>query len=456
MLIRRLQRSSSGGSAAVVVEPPQTGEPLTIDQYGVSLQFDQDYPHGQFANGDWWVCPTTPGGTVRLNRITPDYIGATTRHGWMINPSSMSEQSLDGRRSGWNPSLMPSLPADISGGSSVVKAVSYADPGGTSPDHIPSLETAVVLTVLNTPPSQPAQTFRPPYYGSYKPLYTIADIDQSKLPSLAPVGSPPTLNWVRDRFQRLQLDNYHQFQSRYIHPADNFRATPGSGDISNYGASLARDNNSAILRLMLNDSWAQKQAALVNVLQAGLDWFGTVNAGGGWTVNGGHSAGRKIMIFFAAMMFDSNEIKQVMASPAENVFPENDYISWSPSAQQYLWGAPGSASAYWSAVETGNGNRQIADPTSQIDGGYSPGAGYQNITTSNFSEAALIVRLMDGIDVWAHDGFLSYVDRWRNHGTWTQPDTETARRPDFWNRHGTRSAENYRNSFQEAMWNAYR
>ena len=448
---RRLQQS---------VQPPQpAGGTQVVEQYGVTFSFDREYPAGQFANGDWWVCPTNPGGTVTISAITPAYNAGQATHGFQVNPSSMNSQGYDGRvLPGWNSGLVPTLPLAVSGGSSVVKAVSAASPGGSAPDHLPSLETAVVLTVLNTPPVQPSRTFRPPYYGTYKPLYTLDDLDEARLPSLAPVGSPPSLDWVRGRFQRVQLDQWYQYSARYMHPADNFRATPGTGEISNYGANMAQDHNAAILRLMLSDAtWTQKQVALIPVLQAGIDWFGMVQAGGGWVANGGPAVGRKQMIFFAGMMFDSSEIRAVLPAPATHVFCENDFIVWGSSANRPLWGYMESdPSDYWENVSNDTGRRDLADPTGQIDGGYNPGAGYQSISSNTFAEAALIVRLMNGESVWAHDDFLDYVDRWVGFGAWTQPDTETAQRPSFWAAHGTGNRTTYRNAFLRAMWDAYR
>lgn len=431
----------------------------SVQQYGVTFSFDKSYPVGQFVNGDWWVCPLTPGGTVTITSITPTYNSSQTTNGFQINPTSMTTQGYDGRvLPGWQAGLVPSLPLAVSGGSSIVKGVSAADPGGTSPDHNPSLQTAVVLTVLDTPPAQPAATFRPPYYGTYKPLYTLGDLAESRLPTMAPVGSPPTLAWVRDRFQRVQLDQYYQYQARYMHPADNFRATPGSGEVSNYGGYLAQDNNDAILRLMLNDAtWSQKQAALVNVLQAGIDWFGIVSSGGGWVANGGHAVGRKQMVFFAAMMFDSSEMKTAVGISTEGVYCENDFIVWGTPPSRPLWGYMASdPNDYWDQVFNGAGRRDLADPTGQIDGGYSPGAGYQSISSNTFISAALIVHLMNGSSVWANTNFLDYADRWATFGAWTQPDTETANRPAFWSVHGTGNRTTYRNAFQQAMWMAYR
>lgn len=440
----------------------------SVAQHGVTFTFDQAYTTGQFVNGDWWVIPAAPGGTVTVTEVTPAYDPVTTMNGWMVNPSTMTESSYDGRINaaggtirtipGWNPALLPSLPLALPAASSVVKGVSAPTPGGTSATgHAPALDTAVVLTVLDTQPA--ADAFRPPYYGTDKPVLTYSQVIEANLPTMAPPPgvTPPTLNWIAARFARVQLDHYWQYKSRYLHPKDNFRASPGAGSVANYGADMAKHHNDAILRLMLNDvTWVQKKAALVAVLQAGIDWYGNAAAGGKWYADGGHMVGRKQMVLFAAVMFDHAGMKSVASATNWDAFSENGHVYAGPD--RALFGRPEPAPGnYWQRIELKKGKRDLRDPTGQIDGGDTPAFGYQNIASGSYSEAALIARLLPGGTViWNHDAFLEYADRWRTFGTWTQPDTETARRPVAWDKHGVRGAEAYRSAFAAAMWDTYR
>src|SRR5882762_2847782 len=61
----------------------------SVTQYGITFTFDQAYPYGKFANGDYWVVPNSPGGKVRIVSMTPDYNG---RNGWEVNPTNFVTQ----------------------------------------------------------------------------------------------------------------------------------------------------------------------------------------------------------------------------------------------------------------------------------------------------------------------------------------------------------------------------
>lgn len=51
----------------------------------VTYYFDKEYRCGQFWNGDWWVCPDNPGGTVTVTSIDPPQVAAPT-----ANPSTIT------------------------------------------------------------------------------------------------------------------------------------------------------------------------------------------------------------------------------------------------------------------------------------------------------------------------------------------------------------------------------
>ncbi|RXF54714.1 hypothetical protein EG867_16720, partial [Enterococcus faecalis] len=104
---------------------PNISEAATsVSQYGITWNFDGDYPVGQYANGDYWVV-----GPVRIISITPDFDGS--HHGWMVNMSGLS-QGYDSRSSGFNASLVPSLPYSAQPGDAIIKAVSI-EPFDISP-----------------------------------------------------------------------------------------------------------------------------------------------------------------------------------------------------------------------------------------------------------------------------------------------------------------------------------
>ena len=95
---------------------------------------------GQFANGDWWVCPDSPGGTVKVSNVTPSMkVPFSGRNGFLnglqINPTASGNQPFDVNMSysGYSSSNLPftpnsdgSFPASLSlsSGQSLVKTVS--------------------------------------------------------------------------------------------------------------------------------------------------------------------------------------------------------------------------------------------------------------------------------------------------------------------------------------------
>lgn len=90
-----------------------------------------------------------------------------------------------------------------------------------------------MLTVVDSPPPDGgASVFRPPYVGDDKPYYATADIHTDRLPSLATVADAPSLDWVVERFKRVQLQHEFGRMGRIIRPEDN---------LDSYGPDNAAD-----------------------------------------------------------------------------------------------------------------------------------------------------------------------------------------------------------------------
>ena len=86
----------------------------------------------------------------------------------------------------------------------------------------------------------------------------------------------------------------------------------------------------------------------------------------------------------------------------------------------------GDAQSYWTYIAgcPQSNTRQYADPYGYIDGGCPPDAYQVCCLSQPWKGAALAVRLMPVMmPVWNDSLFLQYVDRWVNHGLWTQPDS---------------------------------
>lgn len=440
----------------------------SVSQYGITWTFDHTYPSGQFANGDYWVL-----GPVQIVAMSPP--GTRGKNGWMVNPVGFM-QAYDDRtqHSGVSPiysaSLQPKLPYFANSGSSVIKAISV-DPKMVT--CRPCLKTAAVLTVVGSiPPDNGRNTFRPPYFGTAKPVISTAAMRLDLLPSLAPpkAGQPiQPLSTLVDRFRRVQLDHVQPtWLGDTMHPTDN---------MPNYGASIGRDTGDAALRLMLNESAQAKAPALIAYVQYGIDTYYTLLGGMKWLGNGGHDSGRKLPIAFAAVLLDDPAMKAaVSASASMKSFGEDAQVYFSPRANnargQVLWGVQCTEAQYWSKIVTKRGGRTCRDPYGYVDGGSAEiGQAYQLCCTSKaWKGTALSLHLMPALEVaWNNQYFLSYVDRWVNFGVWAQPDPCALEMPStfkgtcmsgsgrFLSKNGTdRDSGNYDSQFADSMWLTYR
>ena len=272
----------------------------------------------------------------------------------------------------------------------------------------------------------------PPYVGDDKPYYAIDDLQTHLLQSLDPVNNTPSLEWVENRFAPVQLDHCMGELGRNIHPADY---------MPDYAPDMAVDHNEAALRLMLNDSIADKEQALINFVQYGIDLYHMVINGQTWPAGGGYTPGKKMPLTFAAVMLNNYEMKTWIRN---NVGRFNeDYATYYGEGDVALFGIEGGPV------------RTAADLYHYIDGGEVPGDSYQFCCLSQpYKGSALVAHLIpEMITIWNHPALFDYVDRWVTFGVWTLPDPYN-RFPEL---HGTQPDGGYRRSrFVDAMWNAYR
>jgi len=452
---------------AVIAEPALKS---SLSQYGITWTFDKEYLCGEFANGDYWVI-----GPVTIMSITPEYDGSI--HGWEVNPIFEGPQGFDARAGDFDAVLVPKLPYTAMPNESIVKSIS-TDLGNQN--CRPCLQTASVLTVLSEiPPENGAAVFRPPYVGDDKPFYYIADLRTDLLPAYESVPNTPSLEWVVERYRRVQLDHKGGRTGRCLHPVDH---------MPDYGGDIGMNNGDAALRLMLNDPLSEKMPALIAYVQYGIDLYHMVLLGQTWPDGGGHRPGQKLPLTFTAVLFDDQAMQAVIRDAT--FFHEDVGVYYSDITGVVLYGFHDrywSERQYWSVIETGGGFKSHADPYGYIDGGPEPGGGYQFCCVSQpWKGSALALHLMPVMQsVWHNAAFFDYTDRWVNNGTWSQPDpcapydgnpgnygvtygpdgngncildTDPSdgigRFPDL---HGTDVDGGYRYShFQKELWNAYR
>lgn len=465
--------SASGGSA---IQFGNTSTQLgstasSVSQYGITWTFDKAYPVGKFANGDWWVA-----GPVTVTAISPAFTG--TQNGWEVNPNSGTQQGLDNRLDGFQASRVPSLPYVATAGKSIIKGVSKSGTCGNDGQfHYPCLTTAAVLTVLGSvPANNGANTFRPPFFGTNKPLYTTTQLRTDKLSSRASVAGAPSLAQAARRFQRVQVDYGNTWYGRYMHPSQNyaFVDNPSNDQVSEYGAELGRDAADVALRLLLNDSLSSKMPAVINYVQAGIDIYGMHSGGVTWVSDGGHFLGRKLLAVYAAVLLDDPTMKAEISNAAYATYGDDGHAYYTTNSQTIaalqaagykpaLWGKPCGNGEYERQQLEDVGPRDCRDPIAMIDGGEAPGDSYQGCCTSQpMKGTSLAARLLPGAKaVWNYPAYHDYVDRWVGFGAWGAPDNwnSLGRTParNYASRHGTvKDGGSYGSQFIDNMWTTYR
>jgi hypothetical protein len=396
------------------------------------------YACGRFANGDWYVV-----GPAVIRQITPAIVGsgASLRNGVDVNPAvtSGNAQRWDGRLEGvQNPTV--SFPYIAQPGQSVVKYVSN-NPGGECPDRHCG-KFAAVLTVLGSAPASPETTFRPPYWGSYKPLFSTSSLDLGLLKRLSSSAVDAKISRAEAtrRTAHFRLDNSPSSVAAggELEPVDAFY------EGNAWGANVLRADAEVALWLLLDNacaappcSAAADQAAklpvLIGFVQNGIDlWAGTrgglnITRGGG-----GNSAGKLFLEVFAATFLRSSQMAADIAAAPERNFWET-YSLYRGANGKALWGQMWHngdfgawEQAYWADLDACP-NCNTRDPYGLVDGGARPGSSYQRATMLPTKYMALVLRLVPEMDAYwpgQHESVVTeYADRTVAAGALTIPDT---------------------------------
>lgn len=375
----------------------------------ITFTFDGAYFCGQFANGDWWVSEGRRG-YVQIDNISPETIASA--HGTEVNPSESDRQGFDDRIHGFDKTLAAAFPLKVEGDSSVIKTISSAYREDHKPCR-PCLDYAAVLTVTSEPVQDSREFLRPSYFGKEKKFYRLGGFEKLKSRQLnadcCDKAASVKFDSLAKRYGGVRLDHLTGWGGRNMHPRYN---------MPDYGASIARDNAVAVLRLLLDDFDIHNKshkAALVNYLQMGVDLEGMALNGVGWPADGGHGNGRKLPILFTGWMLGEESFDHALQTA---VFSEDEQVYWSGRAQRSLFGQDCTDAGYWSRMRTGSGAKDCRDPYGYIDG-----YGYQFCCTAMpWKYTVLAVAIMDLETQWHNDSLLDYAHRWVNHGVWAEPD----------------------------------
>ena len=393
-------------------QPPtiiEDGEVINTDNVsidGIVFYFDKQYPTGKFANGDYWVK-----GPVTIIQITPEFDGQN--NGWEVNPIVDGGHGFQagGWGGGFDPNLVPPIPYTTK---DEIESIVKTTPSGQS---IPCIKKAVVLTVVNeTPPSNGAAVFRPPYVGTDKPYYYVNDLRTDLLPTYAPVDNMTSLEQVEKDFGKLWLEHKKAQMGRSLRPQDN---------MADYQPGNTPAICNAALRLMMDDSIEAKMPALIKYVQYGIDKIHMLYLGQTWPGGGGHEPGHRLGSAFAAVMLDIQQAKDLLSN-ATFFDGNNVFVMGKNIENLMLWGDRGSETNYWDYIRTHSGNRSIMDPYGYIDGGFTSDGSYQVITVQSHKGELLATHLMPVLkEAWNMDEWKkvqNYTDRWVHFGQWTLPD----------------------------------
>ncbi|MBI2449167.1 hypothetical protein HYV49_02630 [Candidatus Pacearchaeota archaeon] len=393
----------------------------SISQYGITWTFSSAVECGTFVNGDYWVV-----GPVTISSVSPAWDG--TKHGSMIDPIPLKAQGYDSRASGFGSSARTAFPVTISGVKSLISSIGLgtcATGGGAE-----CLSDAAVLTVVNAPVA--SGTFRPPYVGNTtKTMYTVSQIDWSKLPLLqVPAGA--TLPGYSTMIKRPWIDHGPKVWGAQIHPRNNMPPYPRDSSLQ----------VSTLALLTLLDIPARENLT-IRMVQLGIDLYTiSIQNGDAFKAIGGFGSGRKWPILFAGIMLDHSGMKSpppmIPGSSTIFKFGEDGHTYYGKVVSGYPQGKPlfGQICTYNNGnFCTDTGDKDCRDPDKLRD----DCVGYKECCTSHtWVGAALAVRLMNALEIWNHNEFFDYVDRYVMEGSQIS----------YINPYG--------NDFIKAMWNTYR
>ena len=433
-------------------QPPIPQYEDEVTQYGFTWEFDAQYQVGQFINGDWWVV-----GPVTIVSITPAWtedtdipgIASRWRNGTMSNPVPIAPDFLmhgfdthlwenKGAGGQWydkdlniaDPLGIHGLPYTAQPGESLVSTKSFKNIQTTNGRQ--QIRKAAILTVV---PNGKNGKFRPGYAGSTKVYHDEDDIDWSLLASLDPdpemggLGDMESWSTLSSYLQKPWIDfaQSHGAWASVMHPQQNM---PEHSDV------MARQINAVAVAVHTNFSNEEKEPALINLIQLGIDYYSVASNGGDelWPGSGAQSSGRKWPILFAGLMLDDQNML-ALAADTNVLFGEDGttfYVAWDDIDEDQIVdeedGEVSGGFGGFCAADIGLpewGTKHAFDPSDDRASWVTNVASVCwpfDTTTQNYRlsgtantwfGAALACRIMGAESDWNHDAFFDYLDRYR-------------------------------------------
>lgn len=375
----------------------------SISYRGITWTFSADRPTGTFANGEPWVL-----GPVSVTGISPGpaqtVSGAKTQNGSMKNPIPNTHHGFDGNPDisagvTYKPELNValSLPIQLAGGDVLVSARSKY----SYPDFI---QTVCALTVVSSAP--PEGSFRPGIYGTDRTVkWNKSQLNYSVLRNLAPVAGAPTKAEVEAMLPPLPWFEWAQiFSGNLLQPIDNTATNNRQ-----YGREIAYRSGVIGLWLNLSNSQAEKEKAVIQFVQNGIDIHEYIKAGGGFYHDGGHKCGRKLPVVIAAMMLNDPALRATAANP--DLFQED--------TQTFIVSQADVGRAVVSPKETylqsdvGMGEWGVRHRFEPAQDDRRLTANYRSVVGPAMMGPWLTAHLMGAQAVWNHPPAFAYMERFK-------------------------------------------
>lgn len=391
----------------------------SITKDGVTWRFSNPVSCGQFVTGDYYVI-----GKVTVVSITP--APQNNRNGSVVNPTFKQISGYDDRVDGnrFREELRKYSPIELNPGDMLLSSISVSENEhrklerwlreGQSDRATSPVYSISILTCLEKP--VPADAFRPSYCDSSRKIYYYGDINYELLPKLEKVKNTPDIAIFAEHFRRPWVD------------ICQFLFDAPVAYMPDYGREIARAVGMASLLLILDYPKETKEQLMIGLVQYGIDLWGMVRNGHiGWPAHGGHGSGRKWPIIFSGILLGDKEMAQPTVTFPNVKFGEDMHTAYDScwtgakvvyAGHQGIWdGKPVSSKPSWGPYE--HLHPTLWESTFESADWYI-GESYRRCCTSiAWVSEALAARLMGAKELWNHDAFFDYVDRWM-----TEDDSE--------------------------------
>ena len=379
----------------------------------ITFNFAGEYETGQFLDGQWWV--HNNGDYVEIVSITPESYNddGRVRNGTEINPLNESSQGFDGLRD-----------LDVGNTDMSYDSLKNVDPGNTGESLIvypgdsvlkaisreeniqrPYISQAAILTVLDSTPA--ANAFRPAYVDMTNTIIaTLDDLNFDVLGKYTRLDTTPDISEYLPYIEGVWLDHNTEWTQREIHPESS---------MPTYGRELAKLTAIVGLQLQLDYSDAEKQDALIAMVQYAIDLYGVLNNGTiddkedyYWYNNGGHNQGRKLPLLIGGLVLDhSGMLAAASAEDGNNLLFQEDQQTFYVTQETIDAGVGGYTATDLNLPEWGI---RAWDQSSSLDADW--GSKYRTVTGNTYVVTSLAVRMMDAMDEWNWPAFFDYSDRY--------------------------------------------